>query len=159
MKCTIGWYSDWIDQYNGKGITTKEWWWKDQHSRKVLKRKKITHLFQKSLGLQEKASSKRNLQPKIPPQGQSALQWHLRDMQPGSTPSYHTAELPSPVLPGLTRSSPRCSISGSGHDSTVPIQLHLNIKDHSTFNNKTWRREMVGIEAIEPKTFYWKWNP
>ena len=31
--------------------------------------------------------------------------------------------MPPPVLPGLTRSFPRRSISGSGRDSTVPIQL------------------------------------
>ena len=36
------------------------------------------------------------------PYGQSALKWGLREVQPGSTPSGHTAELPSPVLPGLT---------------------------------------------------------
>ena len=41
-------------------------------------------------------------------------------MQPGSTPSGHTTEWPSPVLPGLTGSFPQV-LSGSGHDSTVPI--------------------------------------
>ena len=49
----------------------------------------------------------RDLQPEILPQWQSALQWGLREVQPGSTPSSHTAELPSPVLPGLTGSFPQ----------------------------------------------------
>ena len=57
-----------------------------------------------------------------PSQQQSALKWDLREVQPGSTPSGHTAELPSPVLPGLTGPFPRCSISGSGRDSAVTIQ-------------------------------------
>jgi len=35
----------------------------------------------------------------------SAFNWGLRGVQPGSTPSSHTGELPSPVLPGLTGSS------------------------------------------------------
>jgi len=56
------------------------------------------------------------------PHRQSALKLGLREVQPGSTPSDHTAELPSPVLPGLTWSFPLCSISSSGRDSTVPIQ-------------------------------------
>jgi len=38
---------------------------------------------------------------------QSAVKWGLREMQPGSTPSGHTAELPSPMLPGLTWSFPQ----------------------------------------------------
>ena len=88
------------------------------------------------LGPQGKIPQGRDIQPETLPQWQSALKWGLREVQPGSTPSGHTAELPSPVLPGLTRSFPQV-LSGSGHDSTVPIQLHLNIKDHSTFNNKT----------------------
>ena len=38
------------------------------------------------------------------PRGGSALKWGLREVQPGSTPYSHTAELPSPVLLGLTGS-------------------------------------------------------
>ena len=41
------------------------------------------------------------------PQRQSALKWGLREVQPGSTPSSHTDELLSPVLPRLTGSFPR----------------------------------------------------
>ena len=43
-----------------------------------------------------------NLQKETPPQGQLALKWGLGEVQPGSTPSGHTAELPSLVLPCLT---------------------------------------------------------
>jgi len=47
------------------------------------------------------------LQREILPQWQSALKWGLGEVQPGSTPSSHTAELPSPVLPRLTRCLPQ----------------------------------------------------
>jgi len=56
---------------------------------------------------QGKAPQRRDLQPKILPQWGSALKLGLREVQPGSTPSGHTAELPSPVLPGLTGSFPQ----------------------------------------------------
>jgi len=69
--------------------------------------KKIAYRYQKIPGLQGKASPRRDLQEEILPQWQSALKWGLREVQPGSTPSGHTAELPSPVLPGLTRSFPQ----------------------------------------------------
>jgi len=52
--------------------------------------------------LRGKTPQGRDLQPEILPQWQSALKWGLREVQPGSTPSSHTDELPSPVLPGLT---------------------------------------------------------
>ena len=52
---------------------------------------------------------------------QSALKWGQGKVQAGSTPSSHTAELPSPGLPGWPGPFPRWSISGSGRDSTVPI--------------------------------------
>ena len=54
-----------------------------------------------------KTPPRRNLQPELLPQWQSALQWGLREGQPGSTPSGCTTELPSAVLPGLTGSSPQ----------------------------------------------------
>ena len=64
----------------------------------------------------------RDFQPKALPEWQSALKWGIRQVEPGSIPSSHTGELPSPVLPGWLGPFPRCSISGSGCDSTVPIQ-------------------------------------
>ena len=53
-----------------------------------------------------KTPQEKDLPPEIP-QCQSTSKWGLREVQPGSTPSGHTAELPSPVLPGLTRSFPQ----------------------------------------------------
>ncbi len=79
--------------------------------------KKLT----RTLGAQN-SSTKGDLQRESLPPWQSALKWGLREVQPGSTPSSHTGELPSPVLPGLTGPFPRCSISGSGRDSTVTVQ-------------------------------------
>ena len=69
--------------------------------------KKIAHPYQKIPGMQGKSSPRRNLQKEILPQWQSALKWGLREVQPGSTPSAHTVQLPSPVLPGLTGSFPQ----------------------------------------------------
>ena len=43
--------------------------------------KKIAYLYQKSWGLQGKASSKRDLQKETLPQWQSALKWGLREVQ------------------------------------------------------------------------------
>jgi len=68
---------------------------------------KIAHLYQKIPGSHMKAPPRKDLQKEILPQWQSALKWGLREVQPGSTPSCHTAELPSPVLPGLTGSFPQ----------------------------------------------------
>jgi len=48
-------------------------------------------------------SKESDLQKEIPPQWQSALKRGLGEVQPGSIPSSHTAELPSPVLPRLTQ--------------------------------------------------------
>jgi len=61
----------------------------------------------KDLGSWGKTPQGRDLQPEIFPQWQSALKWGLREAQPGSTPSGHTAELPPPVVPGLTWSFPQ----------------------------------------------------
>ena len=98
----VPWCSNVADQYRGKGVTTEMWWGKDLHSKK--EEKKIAHQYQKIPGLQGKASPKRDLQKQTHPQGGSALKWGLREVQPGSTPYSHTAELPSPVLLGLTGS-------------------------------------------------------
>ena len=70
--------------------------------RRCHKRKVLTHLWRSRLT--GKTPQGRNLQPECLPQWQSALKWGLTEVQPGSMPSSHTAELPSPVLPGLTRS-------------------------------------------------------
>jgi len=69
--------------------------------------KKIAYPYQKIPGSQGKASPRRDLQKENLPGWQSALKWGLREVQPGSTPPRHTAELPSPVLPGLTGSFPQ----------------------------------------------------
>jgi len=53
-----------------------------------------------------KNSEGSNLQKEIFPQWQSVLKWGLGEVQAGSTPSCHTGELPSPVLPGLTQCLP-----------------------------------------------------
>ena len=55
------------------------------------------------VGSQGNTPQGRDLQPGILPQWQSALKWGVGEVQPGSTPSGHTARLPSPVLPGLTQ--------------------------------------------------------
>ena len=61
-----------------------------------------------TLGLQKNSKGsdlqkESHLQKESLPQWQSALKWGgLGEVQPGSTPSCHTAELPSPVLPQLT---------------------------------------------------------
>jgi len=47
-------------------------------------------------------SKEKNIQKDVLPQWQSALKWGLGEVEPGSTPSSHTGELPSPVLPWLT---------------------------------------------------------
>ena len=57
--------------------------------------------------LKGKISTRRDLQQEILPQWQPALKWGLREVEPSSTPSGHTGELPSPVLPQLTLSSPQ----------------------------------------------------
>ena len=69
------------------------------------KGKVLTHLWRSSFTV--KTPPGRDLQPEILPQWQSVLQWGLREVQPGSTPSRPTAELPSPVLPGLIGSFPQ----------------------------------------------------
>jgi len=55
----------------------------------------------------ESSTKEEDLQKEIFPQWQSALKWGLREVQPDSPSSSCTAELPSPVLPGLTRSFPQ----------------------------------------------------
>jgi len=60
----------------------------------VTKKKEMYWLVSEDLSSQGK-----DLQPEILLQQQSALKWGLREVQPGSTPSSHTGELPSSVLP------------------------------------------------------------
>jgi len=62
----------------------------------------LTHI----LGSQ-KNSKGSNLQKEILLQWQSAPKWGLGEVQPGSPPSGHTAELPSPVLAWLTQCLPQ----------------------------------------------------
>jgi len=69
------------------------------------KGKVLTHL-QKSR-LTGRTLQGRDLQPEILLQWPSALKWGLGEVQPGSPPSGHTAELPSPVLPELTQCLPQ----------------------------------------------------
>ena len=57
--------------------------------------------------LKGKISTRRDLQQEILPQWQPALKWGLKEVEPSSTPSGHTGELPSPVLSRLTHPLPR----------------------------------------------------
>ena len=59
---------------------------------------RLTHV----LGSQ-KSSKRSNCQKEILPQWQSALKWGLGEVESGSTPSGHTAELASPVFPWLSQ--------------------------------------------------------
>ena len=68
-----------------------------------LKQMESAHLCHR---LTNKNSKRSNLQKAILPQWQSALKWSLGEVQPGSIPSSHTGELPSPVLLRLTQCSP-----------------------------------------------------
>jgi len=61
----------------------------------------LTHIQGSRLTIEN--SKRSNLQKEILPQWQSALLWGPGEVQPGSTPSGHTGELPSPVLPRLTQ--------------------------------------------------------
>ena len=64
-------------------------------------------------------SKRRDLQKESLLQWQSALKWGLGEVQPGSTPSGHTAELP--CSHSWLSACLRRSVSGSGCDPTVPI--------------------------------------
>jgi len=77
--------SNCTDQYDGKDA--------------IKEGEKIAHLHLKIPGSQSKTPPKRDLQKEILPQWQSALKWGLREVQPGSTPSGHTGESPSPLAP------------------------------------------------------------
>ena len=76
--------------------------WKDYHGEKE---EKLTHIQESRLVAEN--SKRSHLQKEILPYLQSALKWSLGEVYPGSTPSGHTAELPPPVLPGLTQSLPQ----------------------------------------------------
>jgi len=58
------------------------------------------------IGSQEN-STRSNLQGETLPQWQSALKWGLGEVEPGYTPSDHTAELHSPVLLQLIQCLPQ----------------------------------------------------
>jgi len=73
-----------------EGLTWIKWCYKG---------KALTHLWRSKFA--GKTPQRTDLQPKIFLQWQSAFKWVLIQVQPGSTPSGHTGELPSPVLPGL----------------------------------------------------------
>jgi len=74
-------------------------WWKE-----TIKDKWNAHPCPK---LTAENSKGKDPQKEILPQWQSALKWGLGEMQPGSTPSGRTGELPSPVLPWLTQGLPQ----------------------------------------------------
>ena len=102
----------------------------------VFKWKVLSHLWRERLP--GKTPQGKDLQPDILPQWQSVLKWGLREVQPGSTPSGHTAELPSPVLPGLTRSFPqvlnqwfRPWLNSSHTISSIELKKNLLIKASS----------------------------
>ena len=123
--CLLKHCSNWTDQRDGKMCFTRDImtglaWYKSA----IKEGKKIAYPYQKIPGSQGKAPLERNLQ-EILPQWQPALKWGQREVQPGSTPSGHTAELPSPVLPGLTQSFPQVINQwfrpwlNSSHTSTI----------------------------------------
>ena len=89
----------------------------------------LTHLWRTTLT--RKTPQGKHLQTEILPQWQSALKWGLGEVQPGSTPSGHTAELPSPVLQGLTGCCPQLLNQCSGHDSAVTIHqcIHFFLQE------------------------------
>ena len=87
---------EWYRGVVAKGLAQMEWCYKG---------KVLTHLW--ILRFAEKTPQGKDLQPEILTQWHSTLKWALREVQPGSSPSYLAAELPSPVLPGLTRSFPQ----------------------------------------------------
>ena len=73
--------------------------WKDYHGEEeTIKEEMFTCI----LDLWWKTPKMSTLQEEILSQWQSALKWSLGEVQPGSTPFGHTAELPSPVLMQLT---------------------------------------------------------
>ena len=76
----------------------------------------------KQTNKQKKNSKRSNLQKEILTYWQSALKWGLGEVEPGSTPSCHTGELPSSVLLWLSKCLPQVISRGSGHDSTIPLQ-------------------------------------
>ena len=76
-----------------KGLVWTQWCYKG---------KVLTHL-----GPQRKLHKSGISNQRFFPRGQSVLKWSLRELQPDSTPSGHADELPSPVLPGLTRPFPQ----------------------------------------------------
>jgi len=55
----------------------------------------------------QKNSEGSSLQKEILPQWQSALKWGLGEVEPVSTLSSHTGELPSPILPWLSQCLPQ----------------------------------------------------
>ena len=89
-----------------------------QYKGAIKEGKKSAHLYQKSPSSQGKASPKRDLQKEILPQWQSALKWGLREAPPLLVTQQNCLHLCSQGWPGPFL---RCSISGSGPDSTVPI--------------------------------------
>ena len=78
---------EWYRGVVAKGLAQMEWCYKG---------KVLTHLW--ILRFAEKTPQGKDLQPEILTQWHSTLKWALREVQPGSTPSGHTDELPSPVL-------------------------------------------------------------
>ena len=114
-------------------ISTMEWCYRrcnDKGTSAIEKRYKekgkvLTCLWRSRLV--RKTPHRRDHQPENLPEHQSALKWGQREVQSGSTPSGHTAELPSPVLPGLT---------GSFAHSVVRArkQLPYNVRGQYDFN-------------------------
>jgi len=115
--------SNWTDQYDGKGVTIR---YDDRRTGMIERcykgREEDCSPISEDSRFAGESITKEGSPTRDPCQWQSALQWGLREVQPGSTPSCLTAELPPPVLQGWPGPFPRCSISGSGQDSAVPIQ-------------------------------------
>ena len=105
---------------NDKGTSATEKCYKE-------KGKVLTCLWRSRLV--RKTPHRRDHQPENLLEQQSALKWGQREAQSGSTPSGHTAELPSPVFPGLTRSFPQVLTQwfgpGSSYHTTSEASITL----------------------------------
>ena len=105
----------WYKRYNARGTNTIKRCYKGK--------KKDCSPIAEDLSSQGKTLQRRNLQPGILPlRWQSALKWDLREVELGSIHSSQAAELHYLCSQGWLGPFPRCSISGSGCDSTITIQ-------------------------------------